>query len=550
MAESARPQSRRQMIMRDVLRLPSLEGAEVLAGNSGLDREVTNAMVMEGPDIEKWGRPGLVLVTSLFALIPLDPNERLEFFDKVAGIGIAGIIYKPGRTPVELLQPSLAACEARSIPFVQMKSTVNFEAVLMDVMGTVIDSNAQLLDSFYETHRKTMRLALKQPSIYEVVSQLKERMGCEVSFFNKIDDAHVGTENNVCNFESMELSEFRYQRYQTNRYYNATLRYSDSHSERALAVNIPSQSISSCYLVVHTTPEDVSAFQRMTIDNYVNLLSIELLKQEALNQQLYNRNNMLVHDLLHGRYISNSEVDGAIEELGIGTHALYQVMLLRVSVSDPSQTERMRDLLRTFQRRIHRLYPNSVFFESNNRLSFIRNHTSGSIGFDDREITTILNGMHNDDSQPHFSHLLLLSSNVGRYDIPEANAEVLSVYKLFDADQLANRCVKYEDLGLLKFLIDIGDSSKLASYIDSRVSRLRRESPEGFQTLVTLCKCECSYSAAASQLFVHPKTVRYRIERIRNEYGIDVHNSDDLMQVLLTEKIVMLLGPNWKPLAD
>lgn len=546
MAESALPQSERQMIMKDILCLPSLEGAVVLAGASGLDREVTNAMVMEGPDVEKWGRPGLVLVTSLFALIPLGPSDRLEFYDKVAGIGIAGIIYKPGRTPAELLQPSLDACEARSIPFVQMKSTVNFEAVLMDVMGTVIDSNAQLLDSFYETHRKTMRLALQQPSIYEVVSQLKERMGCEVSFFDRADDAHVGTDEDASAFESATLSEFRYQKYQTNHYYNATLRYWDTHSEPALAVNIPSQSHGSCYLIVHTIPEDVSAFQRMTIDNYVNLLSIELLKQEAIDQQLYNRNNMLVHDLLQGRYVSNEEVDEAIDELSIGAHALYQVMLLRFSVLDPSQTDRVRDLLNTFQRRVRRLYPNSVFFESNNRLSFLRNHTSGSIGFDKDEMATILDNMHGDDSLPRFSHLLVLSSHVSRYDIPRANTEVLSIYKLFDASQLADRYIRYEDLGLLKFFIDIGDSSKLASYLDPRLDRLRQENPEGFRTLATLCANECSYSAAASQLYVHPKTVRYRVERIRDEYGVDVHNTDDLMQVLLAEKIFALLGPNWK----
>lgn len=52
---------------------------------------------------------------------------------------------------------------------------------------------------------------------------------------------------------------------------------------------------------------------------------------------------------------------------------------------------------------------------------------------------------------------------------------------------------------------------------------------------------------AANHLYIHPKTVRYRVGRIREEYGIDVHATDDMMQVLLSDKLVALLGPDWEP---
>ncbi|MST59603.1 PucR family transcriptional regulator [Olsenella umbonata] len=48
-------------------------------------------------------------------------------------------------------------------------------------------------------------------------------------------------------------------------------------------------------------------------------------------------------------------------------------------------------------------------------------------------------------------------------------------------------------------------------------------------------------------MYVHPKTVRYRVGRIREEYGIDVHATDDMMQVLLADKLIALLGPDWEP---
>ena len=42
----------------ELLSLPVLHGARVLAGHRGLDHEVTNVNVMEVPDIEAYVHPG------------------------------------------------------------------------------------------------------------------------------------------------------------------------------------------------------------------------------------------------------------------------------------------------------------------------------------------------------------------------------------------------------------------------------------------------------------------------------------------------------------
>ena len=44
----------------------------------------------------------------------------------------------------------------------------------------------------------------------------------------------------------------------------------------------------------------------------------------------------------------------------------------------------------------------------------------------------------------------------------------------------------------------------------------------------------------AEQLYLHPKTVRYRVERVRKIYGVDVRDPDDYLQVVLADKIYTL----------
>ncbi|MBQ6491556.1 MAG: PucR family transcriptional regulator ligand-binding domain-containing protein, partial [Atopobiaceae bacterium] len=83
------------MTLRETLLFPSFAGATVVAGERGLDHSVTNAMVMEAADIEKWGKPGLLLITSFYALQNLDEDQIRDFFRKVAELDLAGIVFKP-----------------------------------------------------------------------------------------------------------------------------------------------------------------------------------------------------------------------------------------------------------------------------------------------------------------------------------------------------------------------------------------------------------------------------------------------------------------------
>ena len=134
------------MTVRDVLELPSMTGASVLVGADVLDRNVTNIMVLEGPDVEKWGRPGLLLLTSFYALEPLSPDERVEFFRKAAGAGVTGFVFKPGRLVGEVPEDYLLACERCSLPIVR---TSPDHGVAYDIAGAGTADCTSMHDAIY-----------------------------------------------------------------------------------------------------------------------------------------------------------------------------------------------------------------------------------------------------------------------------------------------------------------------------------------------------------------------------------------------------------------
>ena len=75
----------------------SFYGASVIAGEDCLDREVKSVMVLEAADIENWGKPGQLLLTSFYALQILDAENSRKFFINMQKIGICGIVLKLGR---------------------------------------------------------------------------------------------------------------------------------------------------------------------------------------------------------------------------------------------------------------------------------------------------------------------------------------------------------------------------------------------------------------------------------------------------------------------
>lgn len=529
------------MSVREALKLPSFEGARVIAGQAGLDRNISNAMVIEACDIEKWAREGILLITSFFALEPLSHEGRVQFFDTLSRIGGSGIVFKPGRLFTEAPEEYVTLCEERDLPLVEVAGATKYESILMDVMGNVLDANLTLLNRFYSVHHDTMRLVLEHPSIYTILSELKKVLHSDVTLYSKAGNILEGTNDELSSFVSLSLSELKRGKYQNSHYFKARLAYKDRRELTAVSVAVPESDGKTTYLLVHANVEDLGPLDYMTIENYVNLLTTKLLEQAAVNQKMFNRNNVVVHDLLLNRYGTHAVVDEVLKGLGVDGYSLYQVLLLRLVITDKMQAERIHDILSVFEKRLRHRYSNIVFYENNDRTVFLRNIPSESHAFNPEVIRKMLDEMHEDPSLPDFSHLAAISDTCDRYSIGSINDQAISIYRLFNINRAANRIVTYKELGAFRLFVNLDDLSMVKDFIDPRIISLKEKSPDLYETLSALCETNLNYKETARRLFVHPKTIHYRVNRIQEVYGIDIHDSNDLMQALVAKKAYMLI---------
>ncbi|MBN9790047.1 PucR family transcriptional regulator [Pseudonocardia sp. TMWB2A] len=118
-------------------------------------------------------------------------------------------------------------------------------------------------------------------------------------------------------------------------------------------------------------------------------------------------------------------------------------------------------------------------------------------------------------------------------DLPSALNEArtaLSAAKRFGGQDV----FLYEELGIVRLLLGSGDDPDLQTFVDEVTGPLldydRDNDGSLIRTLRAFFDADCSQKLAADRLFVHHKTLRYRLERIRKLTGLDLGRHEDRMR--------------------
>lgn len=109
-----------------------------------------------------------------------------------------------------------------------------------------------------------------------------------------------------------------------------------------------------------------------------------------------------------------------------------------------------------------------------------------------------------------------------------------------------NNTSLYEELGVVRLLLGSGSDPDLQTFIDDVTGPLvaydRENNGALVRTLRAFFDADCSQRVAAEKLFVHHKTLRYRLERIKQLTGLDLSRHDDRMRADVALRLLQLNG--------
>ncbi len=528
------------MDVKKVLRLPSFEGAKVLAGEASLNNEVTSIMILEACDISSWGKPGQMLLTSYYGLKDLNNEELEEFFVQMNEIGISAFVFKTKRLVDDVPEHIITLCAKHSMPLIHIRNDVKYSDILTEVMERIIASNIDVLNKFYDLHHQAMRLTMQMPSLQQILYHLKNQIHYDLAFLEDGKQVMAST------FMLPRYAPIEIVKYYPANSYQAFL-YCDAQfvdekfKKQIIAVKIPTPGKKDYYLLIKTYPETLNPFDMIAIENTVSLLQIEILKEKAIERELFIQKNSQVHALLTNKHLERTEIDSILSSLHINNGPLYQAILLKVNPTSAESKEDVERIIVEIIKAIKLKHPNTVHFIENNLLIFVHNFTAKERGFNLEEIEQIINGIRKARSEYPFQTLGILSRDTERYEIARLYDDLLNIYKLFDNRREADKFISASALGAYGLFTLVNDLDELNAFVDKRVFNLREKDADIYRTLLCMTENNMNVKICANELFIHPKTVSYRIKKALNEYDLDIYNTDDMVQIVLSGKIFTLL---------
>ena len=161
--------------VRELVGTPDLR-TRVLAGASGLDREVSWAHVCELPDPTEYLAHGELLMTVGFT-IPKGASAQEAYIERLAEVGLSGLLVAEQMYAPELSSGLTSAADRLSLPVLLTAYSVPFTAIARTVAEANRDAEHQRLLQAVRVY-ETARLAVGSGS--DLMAQLGDVTGCDL----------------------------------------------------------------------------------------------------------------------------------------------------------------------------------------------------------------------------------------------------------------------------------------------------------------------------------------------------------------------------------
>jgi sugar diacid utilization regulator/putative methionine-R-sulfoxide reductase with GAF domain len=130
-------------------------------------------------------------------------------------------------------------------------------------------------------------------------------------------------------------------------------------------------------------------------------------------------------------------------------------------------------------------------------------------------------------------------------ELPEAHAQARIALNAAPTDDGSRHVAVLDELGVMRFLLAPGDRGDLQSFarrVLGRVLDYDRDRPsELTRTVEAYLANDCNLQRTAAGMFVHSKTVRYRLDKVRDMVGLDFARQRDRFEAQLAISIVRSL---------
>lgn len=528
----------------DLLQLPSMQTALLLVGEQMLDNEISNITVMEAPDLAGWLRPGNLLLSSLFSMQESSDTELDQFVQQIKELQGSGLVIKTERFVKDVPPALINSCKRWEVPLIQIHKEVLYSDIQIEVMQALFDEKVALLDCHHKLHIRFTQYALKQPSLDEVMHALADLVGNPVGLLNHKQEQLFITDERLEHCRIIgSLPTHGDQMSFSHKKYRVQLEGSDIKGMQ-VNVKIPSIGGETHHIIVVDLDRELNKLDYVALENAASFLQMRFIQVFAVAQVKQNYLNDLFDDLLNDKFTAIEHMLEAVEALGLSLTEQYRLLVIRLQIQkgEPSTKTQHKRFQQMFVDSFRLDWANSFYRIRADRIIFLLPaHTISQSSFKERVGKSMQRTQAEFPKTP-FLYQVGIGDSCEITQLGKLSGQPLRIVQFASALHQDSFVLDSDDLGLYRFFADIADKDRLLDLVPHPLRELYKKSPELTETLRVFLDNRQQLKLSADLLYIHPKTMRYRIDRIVELTKIDCENPEEVLSYNIGFRVLRLIG--------
>ena len=534
--------------VRKLLESEQFPKMKLLCGEKGLDREVKGIRIIEIEDMEQYLTGGEMLITSFQVYLSCSDREVEQHFEDLVKSEISGFIvkkrkeYDPTGRRLSLLEKH---CKKYEIPLVEIPGDFDYWGIIRYVIMQVFDKATARLKYFKITHDNFNTFIVNNngscntaSNIIKFLSVMIENpvvlyygnLNCMVS--TNSDNSKLILSDEIQPYKPNIITKFQYMKQMKGSCVQYVVKFAILNE-----VEI--------YITITEENRELTELDYMAIENAIINLQYGFLSEFAQDEVKKKYQRDLIHNILNG-LLSSKEMTEAAAQLGMKESDTYRVVdfhTIKKNVQSKYTKEQLHEV-GVIEGELKHLLPDALIYRNMDQIVMIQQVDSDQTELEYQkemeEIEEIIQQSILYRKKDTDFQIGIGKSVEGYQRLKESYHEASRAIKYIDIIRLVTgdknkSVVHYSNLGFFQIFGEIDDVTELERYIPETLKKLYLYDDEHKGELITTLQMYLrnnqSIKKTADAMFVHYRTISYRLEKIKQISGINFDDANEVLAV-------------------
>ena len=534
--------------VRKLLESEQFPKMKLLCGEKGLDLEVKGIRIIEIEDMERYLTGGEILITSFQVYLSCSDREVEQHFEDLVKSDISGFIvkkrkeYDPTGRRLSLLEKH---CKKYEIPLVEISEDSYYWGIIRYVMIQVFDKDTARLKYFKITHDSFNTFILKNngssntaSDIIKFLSIMIENpvvlyygdLNCMVS--TNSDNSKLILSDEIQPYKPNIITKFQYMKQMKG----SCVQY---------VVKFAILSEVEIYITITEENRELIELDYMAIENAIINLQYGFLSEFAQDEVKKKYQRDLIHNILNG-LLSSKEMTEAAAQLGMKESDTYRVVDFHTITKNVQRkyTKEQLHEVGVIEGELMHLLPDALIYRNMDQIVMIQQVDSDQTELEYQkemeEIEEVIQRSILYRKKDTDFQIGIGKSVEGYQRLKESYYEASQAIKYIEIIRQVTgdknkSVVQYSNLGFFQIFGKVDDMTELERCIPETLKKLYLYDDEHKGELITTLQMYLrnnqSIKKTAGAMFVHYRTISYRLEKIKQISGINFDNANEVLAV-------------------